>query len=277
MRRVAIALAVLAGLAACSRVSHKGVTADRSLTRYLPADVPMLAGVDMAGVTHSALYQRHAQDFNLQQLDALQGDLGIDPRTDISQALITWDGTTPILLAQGHFDNLKRRDAVVMPQPDILLIGPNSYTAQVSSMHGEIPGALQQQMEQLPHGDQLWIVSDRGLPLDRMPAAADVRSALSNISDEIRSFRIGLGFDQGAHLRGDLICDSDAGAKRVHDGLRGMIGLGRLMTPNDQLDRLKLYDALHVDQDHAIVHVQADLDASEADAALAMLRRSRAF
>jgi hypothetical protein len=55
-----------------------------------------------------------------------------------------------------------------------------------------------------------------------------------------------------------LTCISDQGAQRVRDALRGGIGLARLTTKDNQLDLLRLYDSVHVDQENSVIHVRAD-------------------
>ena len=67
---------------------------------------------------------------------------------------------------------------------------------------------------------------------------------------------------------------SDEGAKRVHDALRGLIGFGRLSTKDDEQDLLRAYDGIHVDQNHSVVDIKADLSGDLADALLNRLSGS---
>ncbi len=123
----------------------------------------------------------------------------------------------------------------------------------------------------MPKGDQIWIVSRGGLPLAGLPMRSDYESALSNIVGYVRGTNIGIGIDAGAHLAADIICISNQGAQRVHDGLRAAVALGRLTTRDDQQDLLRLYDAIQVDQTQQVVHIGADLDAQLADKLLGYL------
>lgn len=264
MRRILL-ISVLCSLAACQRDSTKGVKADATLVKYLPSDVTLLAGANVKALTGSALYKRHQGEFHFNR----GAEFGVDPEKDLSQALMTWVDSHLVVLAEGNFSKLKPSAGVTRPEPNVLVA---SSLKIISDGHGAIPEALRKQMESLPAEDQVWIVSDRGLPLDRIPASEDVKNALSNIANDIRALSVGVGFDEGAHLRADLMCDSEAGAKRVHDAIRGVIGMARLMTRDDQMARLKLYDAVQVDQDHSVIHVKADLNANEADSAIALLR-----
>jgi hypothetical protein len=71
--------------------------------------------------------------------------------------------------------------------------------------------------------------------------------------------------DSGTHFKIDLTCISEEGAKRVHDALRGAIGLGRLSTRDDQQELMQVYDAISVDQDKALVRVHADYSGTLTD------------
>ena len=88
---------------------------------------------------------------------------------------------------------------------------------------------------------------------------SDIDSALSNIVGYVSGTAMGVGIDTGIHLQADLTCISDQGAQRVRDALRGGLGLARLTTKDNQLDLLRLYDAVHIDQENSLIHVRADL------------------
>jgi hypothetical protein len=72
-------------------------------------------------------------------------------------------------------------------------------------------------------------------------------------------------------LHADLRCISPEDARQVHDALRGGIGLARLTTKDNQLELLKLYDAIHVSYEQQTVHVRADLSAQLADQLLGLM------
>jgi hypothetical protein len=45
----------------------------------------------------------------------------------------------------------------------------------------------------------------------------------------------------------------------VHDALRGLVGLARLSTNTSEMDLLRLWDAVNVNQDQDMVRIRADL------------------
>ena len=60
-------------------------------------------------------------------------------------------------------------------------------------------------------------------------------------------------------------CNTERDAKFVHDLVRGLVGFGRLNTPDNQPDLLKLYDAIQVTQQQAQATVAANVPQDLAD------------
>jgi hypothetical protein len=232
----------------CHRDIGGGAKIDSKLAPYIPAATEQLAGVDVAGLVTSSLYKRHAAE--------------LPPAKNITNIAIAFNNGKPLILLDGSFNQAELKSyfsGLVFPKPGIAIAG------QAPANGGGVPRNLQPELRQVPAADQIWFASSHGLPLDRIPVRSDMRSALANISNNVVSLNGGLGLDEGAHLKLNLACDSETGAKRVRDALRGMIGLGRLMTRDDERDMLPVYDAFQVDQDGAAVHLHADFNAQESD------------
>jgi hypothetical protein len=138
-----------------------------------------------------------------------------------------------------------------------------------------IPEELKQRLETIPKDDQIWAVSRGGLPLVGIPLRSDIDSALSNIVGFVNGTAMGVGIDTGIHVLADLTCISDQGAQRVRDALRGSLGLARLTTRDNQLELLRLYDSIHVDQENSAIHVRADLAPDLANTLLAYIPQMR--
>ena len=291
-----IAVFAVALCAGCHKESAHSIPVDAKLASFVPPDTSLLAGIDLDGLKASPFYRRHESELNVPQLNALPERLGLDPRRDVSAVLIAWQGNQPLVMAHGSFSakevepNLAAAggqsthyrdqnlfgggdDAVFFPSQNILIAGP------VSALHslidrgsgGGIPAPVQTRLGNLPPDDQIWAVSTQGLPVDRIPMRSDVSSAFSNLVRYVAGVNVGIGIDDGIHLQADLTCLSADGARQVHDALRGGIGMGRLMTKDDELDLLKLYDSIKVDQDQQAVRVHADLPAELSDRLLKYL------
>jgi len=75
----------------------------------------------------------------------------------------------------------------------------------------------------------------------------------------INSVTLGIDLSKGFDLNADATCNTADDAKRLHDLLKGVLGLGRLSTPDNQPEMLQLYDAVKVDQVQNRVTVSAHI------------------
>lgn len=278
----------------CARQAATGISVDRALKPLVPPDTKVLAGVDIDKLKSAPFYQRH-KELDWSQLDRIKKEIGLDPRRDISDALVAWNGKQALVLAHGTFNpnELQERlgvrrsfykhhdliggdtEGVVLLRKGVAAAGSASQLRTVIDLQdsgsGGIPDELAQQLEMLPKTDQIWAVSRGGLPFADLAVRSDIASALSNIVGYISNATAGVTVDTGTHWQADITCISDQGAQRVRDALRGGIGLARLTTKDDQLDQLRLYDSIHVDQDHQFVHIRSDLTPELMDKLLSIL------
>ena len=298
MRHSLLLLAALASpvvLSNCEKTASTGVEIDSQLRRYIPDAATLVGGADIHRLTASQFYKRHESQLDVPMLNAASERLGIDLRRDVVQVLVAWQDNDPLSIVTGNFSASQlgpklvsnggskfeyhaqtlfgdSNEAVYFPKQNVAVAGsPAALHRFIDGQHGRIPEPLRGRLDALPKSDQVWLVSSEGLPLNRIPLRSDTESALSNIAGYITAASIGAGLDQGAHFQADLLCISNEGAKRVHDALRGLIGMARLMTRDNEMDLLKLYDAIRVDQNGQNVRVHADLSSAEADKLLSMV------
>ncbi len=197
-----------------------------------------------------------------------------------------WNGKDSLIIIQGRFskDKLQSklpadvpRNGFAILQDGLAVVGSEKSVRQAvdhrQESHDDVPDELTANLEWLPKADQAWVVSRGVLPFADMPTRSEYSSLLSNFAGYIKATAIGLSVDTGMHLKGRIECISNVGAKRVNDTLRGAIGLGRLSTKDNELEMLRLYDAIHVKQDGATVYLEADLSAKEADQLVSLFER----
>ncbi len=250
----------------------------------------------------SPFYQHHRNDLNAPLLDAMSERIGLDPRRDISDLLIAWNGKDVVAIGRGDF-NLGAlesklpslgmrparyrnytifgadREALAFLKHGIAVAGPAETVRSEIDLEnnggGGVPDELRTRLAAIPKTDQVWAVSRGGLALDRMALRSDLDSALSNIIGYVSATSLGIGLDSGTHLQAEIVCVSNEGAQRVRDALRGGIGLARLTTRDEESDLLKLYDAIQVAQDQQTVHIRADVSGELTDKLLAYLPQIR--
>ncbi|MBV8807411.1 MAG: hypothetical protein JO033_01955 [Acidobacteriaceae bacterium] len=295
MRVPIVVLAVAASviLGGCGRKTTRGISLDRVSRPLIPPDTKVLAGADVTKLEASELYRRENGRFPVPIFDEMSRQIGVDPRRDITETIVAWDGKHYLLLLRGKFSpaELERKlsqaglhsthygkyrllgdssDSVAFLTTDLAVAGPVEMLKPAIDRFGSgntsIPDELQERLKLVPSGDQIWLASRGGLPFAEaaMPSS-DIGSLLSNIVGYVSATSLGIAVDSGLHVRGQILCVSNEGAKRVHDALRGAIGFGRLSTKSNEMDLLKIYDAIHVEQAEQTVNVSADLPGSLAD------------
>ena len=216
----------------------------------------------------------------------------MDPRRDLSSSLIAWDGSDVLAMVQGAFSSdqiqqhLKtaampsekynritlygdgKRDFAILDK-SVAIAGPvlvlKKSLDQAATGAGGIPEDLKLQLARLNSGAQVWLVSSGVISLEQLSMRSDAATALSNISDYIDATAIGLTLGSGLQLDARISCISEQGSQRVHDALRGVIGLARLNTPDNQLEQLKIWDSFHVEKQGKEVHLSAELTPALAD------------
>ena len=306
MRYVVVILLLvdlLVGVSCKRQPAATGISIDPEFRSLVPPDTRVLAGIDMEKLKTAAFYKRHQSDLNFPLFDASYERIGLDPRRDISDLLIAWNGKQPVFMARGHFSQrvieqkivalgaqrraYKRytlfgddKNSLVFLNKVIAAAGSTSALHAAIDLeaedHGQVPEELKQALGKLPKGDQIWLVSRGGLPFTDLPMRSDYGSELSNFVGYVRDTSIAAGVDTGVHLAADLTCISGQGAQRVHDGLRAAVALGRLTTKDDQQDLLQMYEAIRVDRDNDTVHLHADLSGDLADRLLQYLLHLKA-
>jgi hypothetical protein len=275
-------------LVGCGETPRTGVAVEHDLRPYIPSNATALASIQIEKLKATDLYKRHLKDLDIPELNAMSERLGLDPRRDLTSLLAVWDGKRAIFLTKGAFapDQLKQRLAtlgaksVTYKKYTIFDGGANSVAlidnglaagGPADALHaaldrratgeGSVPDELEQQLKGIMKDAQIWEVSRGGIPLSAFPARTDVQSMLGNFAGAISETTVGLHCDSGIRFQADIKCVSKEGAKRVHDALRGLVGLARLSTNASQMDLLRLWDAVNVNQDEDTVHIRADLSA----------------
>jgi hypothetical protein len=91
---------------------------------------------------------------------------------------------------------------------------------------------------------------------------------LGSILDALRSVEsatLGMNLSKGMDAVVVVNCKTERDAKFIHDLVRGLVGFGRLNTPDNKPEMLKLYDAIQVTQQQSQAKVTADVPEELAD------------
>jgi hypothetical protein len=293
VRWLLAALALCLTFTACQPKQSASLHVSPALEALVPADTVVVLGVNLTTIRDTTIYQKLLTRVPLPQLDRFAQQTGLDPRKDLSEILVCSNGKNALLLVRGKFritdlearfksqgvtpSNYKGhhlfgddRGAVTFLDDSTAAAGtPAEVRAlfdQPSSAARGLPLPLRDLLRTLPAGDQIYAaltggVENLNLPLPREGNLGNVLQALRSVE----SATLGMNLSNGMAAIFVVNCNTDRDAKFVHDLVRGLVGFGRLNTPDNQPDLLKLYDAIQVTQQQSQTKITADVPQQLAD------------
>jgi hypothetical protein len=287
---VALACLLLSG---CQPKQSASLHVSPALETLVPADTVVVLGVNLATIRDTTIYQKLISRVPLPQLDRFAQLTGLDPRKDLSEVLTCSNGKTALLLVRGKFRiadlEARFKSNGVTPsnykghtlfgdQPAAITFIDNSTAVagspadlralldQPSGSGRGLPLPLRDLLRTLPEGDQVYAaltggVENLNLPLPREGNLGNIMQALRSVD----SATLGMNLSKGIDAIAVVNCNTERDAKFVHDLVRGVVGFGRLNTPDNQPDLLKLYDSIQVTQQQAQTKATADVPQELAD------------
>jgi hypothetical protein len=263
------------------------VKVDPALEKLVPHDTVMLAGVRMDAVRAAPVYQKWVANRQSRELDKFVRETGLDPRTDLAELLVASNGKHTVILAKGKFSpselesKLERPGVKKMPHKEYTLIGTeeaavvflNSKTAAAGpppalramidgrdGSRGGIPGPLREKIKSIATEHQIWAAAYGTSPemAKAIPESGNLAN-LRRILGSIQSSTAAIDLRSGLKMEASSVCQTEQDAKLIHDALRGLVGMGRLMTPENEPELLRLYDGIQIQQDLDSVRVLAEI------------------
>ena len=274
-------------LSGCLPKKSASLHVSPALEALVPADTVVVLGFNLAALRDTAIYQKLSSRVPLPQLDEFERQTGLDPRKDLSEFLLCSNGKNALLLVRGKFritdlearfkskgvtpENYKghalfgdQRAVVTFLDDSTAAAGAtaelHALIDQVSARQGGLPADLRDLLRTLPADDQVYAALTGGLqnlnlPLSREGNMGNVLDALKSVQSAILGMNLSKGIDAVAIVN----CKTAGDAKFVHDLVRGLVGFGRLNTPDNKPEMLKLYDSIQVTQQEAQTKVTADV------------------
>ena len=280
-------LTLCLALAACKTATQSGsLHIDASLESLVPSDTVFIAGANVDAIRDTPVYQKLLSRAPLPQLDEFTRKTGLDPRKDLSEVLSCSNGKQGLLMARGKYrvaDLETRLQAQGAPRVEykkyrlfgteqasifflsstIAVAGPAPMLRSIIDQGGHsggLPPALRDLLRTIPANHQIWAALTGGL--QGLNIAVPENSNLANIMNALKSINnatLGMDLRNGFGLIAEVTCGTERDAKFVHDMVKAMVGLGRLNTPDSHPELLKLYDAIHVDQQQTHTKVTAQI------------------
>jgi hypothetical protein len=266
----------LAGLLALGTLEAERV--DNVLAQMVPDASTTLVGMRMAQLKATPLFQKMVAQKKLPQLDEFARETGFDPRRDVRDLLLASSGNAAVLLARGNFHvgkigPLKRTNyhgfevwssgqaGYCILDRTLAAAGPLPVLhASLDQYKSRKPGnaaALLGRARAIPENYQLWVVTSGSgnYVAEKMPkpGGADVGRILQSLG----SVLIEADLRSGLNAQAEGWCGSAQDAKSLADAVRGIVGMGRLNTPENQPDLLRLWDGIKAAQQDRKVTITA--------------------
>jgi hypothetical protein len=284
--RAAVPLAALLAIAGCAPRASQTIKIDPALATLIPPDAVVLVGVKADALRTGEFYRRWITARPQPQLDEFAKRTGLDPRRDIWELLVASDGKSAVAMARGKFSPTgleptlaqagaqrfaykgytlvgSEQAAVVFMNASTALAGPAAAlraTLDRREAGSAPPKALLDRVANIPATSQVWVAAmgpfDKfNLPVSRTGSLSIPPQMFGSIHAVTAWADLRTGVDFAATIEGATPAD----AKRVHDALKGLIGMGRLSTPDGKGELLRLYDSVGVEQKEREVLVKANI------------------
>ena len=290
--RPVYAAALCLALAGCQPKKPGSVRIDPALEALIPSDTVFIAAANVDAVRETPVYQKLLSRVPLPQLDEFTRQTGLDPRKELSQILSCSNGKHGVLMARGKFkvtDIQARMDARGMRRSSykdhtlfsgnqaslVFLNATTALAGQAADLEaiidgrgigGGLPPALREIVRAIPSSDPVWAALTGGL--QNLNVNAPANSNLANIISALKTIdtaTLGMDLHSGIDLNAEVSCKTDRDAKFVHDMVKGVVGFGRLNTPDNHPELLQLYDAIKVSQQQNRALVTANIPEDLAD------------
>ena len=283
------ALLVLA-LAGCQSRQSASLHVSPALEALVPADTVVVLGVNLASIRDTATYRKLLSRVPLPQLDAFARETGLDPQKDLNEFLFCSNGKDALLLVRGKFQvadlearlkskgvaasDYKGHQIFAADRGALTFLGGSASDQTVAAAGGPeeihalvdqsgvrgLPVALRDLLRTLPASDQLYAaltggIENLNLPLPREGNMGNILQALRSVETATLGMDLSKGIDAVAVVN----CSTERDARFIHDMLRGLVGFGRLNTPDNRPELLKLYDSIQVTQKATEATVSADV------------------
>ena len=280
-------------LAACQPKKSGSLRIDPSLESLVPADTVFAAGANVDAIRDTPVYQKLLGRMPLPQLDEFVRQTGLDPRKDLSQILSCTNGKQGVLMARGKFNtadlekgladrgaprfDYKNRHLFGNEQAAVFFLNPTTAIAgQAVELRAIIdhpdgagrglPPGLRDLIRKIPANDQIWAALTGGF--QGLNIGIPRNSNLENIVNALQSIEtatLGMDLSSGLNATAEATCKTERDAKFVHDMVKGIVGFGRLNTPDSHPELLRLYDSIKVTQQQNHTQVTAEISADLTD------------
>ncbi len=245
---VRLALCAASVLAAGCGPKTAGI--DPALARLIPPGTVAVLDVKAEALRKTPLYAKYVAGRLPESLKVTE---------DVVEALAVSTGKDAFVFTKGA-GGLARYDRA------------GNKTVPTSSGPG-LPPALRELLQSVPPENQIFGAGlGAALPgLDELPQQGNLAN-LGAMMKSLQSWTVAADLRYDLRVRTSAAYATGADAKRIHDALKGILGIARLSTPRDAPELLRLYDGIVVTLEGNTVRVAADAAPDSLEAISTRLR-----
>ncbi len=256
---------------------------DNVLEKMVPPGTTSLVGARMDLLKTTAFYRQMVAAQKLPQIDKFAQESGFDPRRDVRELLYAEALEGSVLLARGNFhvNEAMLKSGIVIRHGKYKIIsqGTNGLCildpslAVAGEIHA-IKAALDEwtsgkhtaaqpllaHLKAVEESSQLWGYSQgaAGFLANNIPktnTGIDFSQILRGLDDTW--FQADFAAGLRTEIHGTTATEKDA--MNLRDTVKGLVGLGRLYTPDKQPELVRLWDGILVEQVNRSITLHADI------------------
>ncbi len=264
-RRSVLTLIPLA--AGCRKEPSPTIFVDPALATLIPSDTDWMVGVRLEQLRKTAAFQDYVVKRRLPIVDEFFRRAGLDLNKDLWEVLLAGSVRGTSALLRGKFSEMgmepkiMREGATRFGHGGFTLLGDEKYAVAflnpTTALAGSVaalkhiidhrnetsglPSAINSRVARIPSSNQIWFAgSFAGL----IPSGP-----LQRFAEGVQFVSGGLDVRQSLKLQVLAEAASVEQANRLRDGIRGVVGMGRLSTSTEDVETLRFYDSLRADAD----------------------------
>jgi hypothetical protein len=245
--------------------------------------------------------EKYITEQRLPFVDEFAERTAIDPRKNVWEVLSVSDGEHIALLGRGRFGEggaeprlsipgahrfeYKRFTLIGNDQTAVTFLNPTTAVAGATPLvrliidQRERPSGaptVMQNIKNVPEGAHMWIVAHGGAsPFgSHLPQEGNLAN-LTRIVTSLQSITGWADVSEGIKIRVDASAAGEQDAQQLAAALKGFVGFGRLSTPDNRPDLLRMYDEIKVEQNGTNLALHADLNREQAESLLTILASSQ--
>jgi len=304
--RTILAIGVLLA-SGCTR-TRNSVAVDAALLTQVPQESVAIGAIRIKAMRDTPAWKRLLEQKVVNdRLDEIAKETTFDARKDLWELLWSSDGKEPLVYARGEFAPMglepkaDQKGVTRMSYKGQMMIGDekgavwfiNSSTAvfgRTEKIRGLIDArdtrkagpseSLRARIESIPPTAHLWVAAEQAfLPKPSGDVKAD--GPLANIAQNmpmllrsVNGLTGHINLADGVNMEFAAACNDEKGAKMVHDSLRGVLGIARIMLPpKEKQALLPVLDVVQVEQRQTSTLLRANLTVGQIEQVQAALGR----